>query len=192
MPSHPPEIDVDDEDVFWVRFADQTRVEHLLVVLGGFAAWFGTYAAWLDLAWGTIQYAGGETASAVAARQEANRVATVACYVWFSLAFMVGRGGPFLNTTLYPMTALVLGPWATGAAIGGRVTVSITEGSPTSGTLVVDALGMFLPGALVGLALVGGFLLVIYFVTGTGPEWGRRHLPEEWHEIELENPEEWE
>lgn len=191
MPTHPPEVDAPD-DYMWWRFENQTRLGHALVALGGVAVWVGAYALWLDAAWGTSQLMVVETAEAAAARRDAMQVATTACWLWFSLAFIVGKGGPFLNTMIYPIVLIVTGPWVAALVVYGTTPGSISGGSPFSGTFVVDVFAIFLPGILLSILLVGGFLFVIYYVTGTGPEWEEKHMPDAWHEVELENPGKWE
>ncbi|WP_225335552.1 hypothetical protein [Halomicrobium urmianum] len=191
MPAHPPEVDVPDDVFFW-RFKNQTRLGHALVALGGVAVWIAVYTYWLDATWGTPQLMIVETGEAAAARRDAMRMATTACMAWFSLTFMVGKGGPFLNTVTYPIVLIVTGPWAAALVVYGTTPGSISGGSPISARFVVDGFAMFLPGALLTIALVGGFLLVIYFVTGTGPAWEEKHMPDAWHDLELENPEKWE
>lgn len=189
VPSHPPEADVDGHDVIWLRFQSQTRFEHLVVLLGGVAVWLAVYLYWLHTP-GAGQFITADGPAAIAARQTAVTVATTACYVWFSAAFALGKGGPFLDTTIYPIVLTVLGPWVAALVTSTHLGVSMTTGSTVSATIVGDALWMFFPGAFVGTILVGGFVLTIYFVTGTGPEWAARHMPEEWFDVELEHPEE--
>ncbi|MCU4802209.1 hypothetical protein OB920_17675 [Halobacteria archaeon HArc-gm2] len=193
MPLHPPKSNAPDDAIWW-RFKNQSRVTHLLVALGGFAVWFGVYAYWLDGVAGDLHFAAAESPAAIVARQEAIRVASVACWVWFSLAFMVGKGGPFLNTIIYPVLALVFGPLVTSLAVSGSVpdTLYSSTKSAIHPIFVVDAISLLVLGMFVCLVLVGGFLVVIHFVTGTGEAWAEKHMPEAYHEIELENPEKWE
>lgn len=184
MPAQPPDVEAP-EGFFWWRFRGQTRLGHALVALGGFAVWAATYAYWLDAA-GGLWLVVAETAEAAVLRREAMQLASVACWLWFGLAVVIGRGGPFLNTAVYPLVALVLGPFGVSYAVAGQSPGSFTGGPSVSGTLLLDSIAIFLPGALLGTVLVGGFLLVSYFVTGTGPAWEEKHMPEAWHEYKAE------
>ncbi len=185
MPAHPPDVDAPDDTLWW-RFRGQSRFGHALVALGGFVVWAAAYAYWLDAAGGGLWLVVAESGEAVVLRREAMQVASAACWLWFGLAFTIGRGGPFLNTAVYPLLAIVLGPFAVSLAVAGQFPGSFTGGPPVSGTLILDSIAIFLPGALLGTALVGGFLLVSYFVTGTGPAWEEKHMPEAWHEYKAE------
>lgn len=180
----PDPLDADDQDgTLWWRFDDQTWIGHALAAFGGFAVWVGTYAFWLAVMQGGLDLLTAEGTAEIAARHEAMTVATVACYVWFSVAFMLGKGGPFLNLTIYPVVSLAFGPVVTSLVVTGWVAGSFSTGSTfASPTFVADVVTVLVPGLVVGGSLVAGFLVVIFYVTGTGPEWEDRHMPEAWHE----------
>lgn len=178
----PPETDHLDDVVLW-RFNDQTRLGHAVAALGGFALWIGTFAIWLEVLHGNVHVVVADRPAGIAARQEAMMVATVACYVWFSVAFMLGKGGPFVNLFVYPIVWSAIGPTVTALTVAGWVSGSFSTGSTfASPVFILDVVRVFLPGLLVGSALVVGFLVGIFYVTGTGSEWEQRHMPEVWHE----------
>lgn len=189
----PPTEDVPD-DVIWWRFKRQTALSHLLVVAGGFLVWGLVYLYWLDAVVQVLEFGIAESPEAVVARQQAIRSASTACWVWFSVAFMFGKGGPFLNTTIYPVIAVVFGPIATSLAVWGEVPenlYSLTD-SAVHPAYIIDGISFFLPGIIVSGVLVGGFLLASTYITGTIEEWAEKHMPDAYHEIEIENPERWE
>lgn len=83
------------------------------------------------------------------------RAASAACWLWFSLAFIVGKGGPFLNTVFYPLGALLFGPYMTALTANGRLPAEMyTAGEPTSLRFVVVGLGIFLPGFFLSLSVL--------------------------------------
>lgn len=177
------DVDVPD-GVLWWTFTDQTWVGHAVVVVIGAIVWCGTYWFWLDAVAGGAHLLFAEGAAATAARQDAMRAAGTACWLWFSLAFISGKGGPFLNTVIYPTILLVLGPYLTGFATFGRFARGdFSAERAVSVTFYADVVWIVLHGVAVVVLVIGGFLLVSTFVTGAVNEWADRHLPEEWHEV---------
>lgn len=113
------------------------------------------------------------------------RVAAIACWLWFGLAFVVGKGGPFLNTVLYPAVILVVGPWITSLAVFGTIPGSFLSGTAYVSAYSASGLSIFLPGLLLGNAVAGGYLIVLYLL-GRSSAWADEHVPEEYHEIEID------
>lgn len=181
-----PDEDVRPEGALWWTFRSQTPVGHALVVLGGLAVWMGTYALHLSVVGGSVELVAAGGPDAVAARRAGMRVASAACWLWFAIAFTVGKGGPMLDVSLYPAGALVFGPYLTALVAVGRLPPELfTTASPTSAAFVVHGLGVFVPGFTLALAFVGTFLFVIVYVTGTHEEWAERHMPEAWFRMEV-------
>ncbi|MFB6236422.1 MAG: hypothetical protein ABEH81_08470 [Halopenitus sp.] len=176
------ELEPDDQPLWWT-FRNQTVVGHALTVLAGWGVWMAVYWLHLSVVGGGVEQAAAGGPKALAARRAGIRVASAACWLWFSLAFTVGKGGPLLNVSLYPAGALVLGPYLSTLAFVGRLPPEMfTAASPTSGTFVVVGLGLFLPGFVLSLGVVGTFLGVITYVTGTQESWADRHMPDAYHE----------
>lgn len=183
IPDEKPEPDA----VLWWTFRHQTWLGHALVVLGGFAVWMSAYALHLSVVGGDVALAAAGGPDALAARQAGIRAASVACWLWFSLAFTVGKGGPLLDVTLYPTGALLFGPYLTALVVVGRLPSEMyTAAGPTSALFVADGVGIFLPGVLLSLAVLGAFLGVKTYVLGTHEAWADKHLPEPYHEYRAE------
>ena len=181
-----PETDPLD-NVTWWTFKNQTLVGHALVLLIGIAVWFGVYAYWLETVVGSFQFATLGTSEAIEGRRAAWRAATTACFLWFSLAVIVGKGGPFLNVAIYPATLCSIGPWIVALVAFGSWPRGVFTTAPRwSGTYLADAISIFLPGFLVTLVLVGGFGLFLHF-TGRSEAWTNKHMPEEYHQIEVDD-----
>ena len=181
-----PETDPLD-NVAWWTFENQTIIGHALVALIGIGVWFGVYAYWLEAVAGSFQFATIGTPEAIEARLDARRAASTACWLWFSLAVLVGKGGPFLNTVIYPLVLLMTGPWITAFVAFG----SWPQGGPTTATrwspaFIADGFSLFLPGFLLMMVVVGGFALLLY-LTGRSEAWTDKHMPEEYHQIEVDD-----
>ena len=161
--THSPETDPLD-NVTWWTFKNQTILGHALVVLVGVAVWFGVYTYWLEAVAGNLQFATLGTPEAIDGRRAARGAASTACWLWFSIAFLIGKGGPFLNTFVYPATLLIVGPWITSlTAFGSWPRGSFTTAPRWTGTYLVDAFSIFLPGFFVTVVVVGGFALLLHF-----------------------------
>lgn len=157
----PPAADVPGNALLWT-FENQTIVGHALVVLIGGAVWFGIYLFSLDAA-GSLSLATQGTSEALHARRDAVHLASIACWVWFSGAFIVGKGGPALNIVGYPIILMVTGPIVAALALfGGWPDGVLSEASVTSVTFLVDVIYMFMPGFLISLVLVGSFSLYLF------------------------------
>ena len=169
------------DDMMWWTFENQTLVGHALIVLVGVAVWFGVYVYWLDVVVGNFQFATIGGSEAIDARREAWQVATTACFLWFSLAVVAGKGGPYLNTFVYPILLLGLGPWITALlAFGSWPRGVFTTARRWSIEYLVHAFSIFVPGYFITVVIIGLFILVLY-VTGKGEEWADKHMPEQYH-----------
>lgn len=175
----------------WWTFRSQTVVGHALAVLGGFAVWCGAYVVHLSVVGGDVALAAAGGPEALVARQAGIQVATFACWLWFTLAFIVGKGGPALNITLYPIGAMLFGPPTTALTVVGRLpSETFTAAEPTSLQLVVVALGISMPGLLLSLAVLGLYFAVLAPLFGAREAWQETHMPDAWHEF-VEEIEDW-
>lgn len=185
MSTYLPDEELQPKGALWWTFKRQTPVGHLLVVLSGLGVWMGTFALHLSLVGGGIELAAAAGPEALEARQAGIPVATAACWLWFSFAIVVGKGGPMLNVTLYPTGALVFGPYLTAmAAVGHLPPEMFTTASPTSGRFIALGIGFFAPGFLLSVAFLGVFLGVKTYLTGAMDAWAAKHMPDEWHELQ--------
>lgn len=168
----------------WWTFRRQSLAGHVLTVLAGVGIWMAAYWMHLTLFGGGVEQVAAAEADARAARRAGARFASVACWLWFAVAFVLGKGGPGLNLSLYPTGALVVGPYASALAFAGRLPPeTFTTASPVSARFVAVTFGLFLPGFVLALVVVGGFFLSSVFVLGTFEAWSERHMPEAWHEL---------
>lgn len=125
-------------------------------------------------------------AAAFTARQDALRIATLACYAWFSIAFMVGKGGPLLNFWLYPVIGVFVALVAVPLALSGQLPTGMLGPGWTFADprLVWAVVSFFVPGLLFGVGVTGAFLIVLTCVFEADDEWAARHMPPEWHELQ--------
>lgn len=180
--ARPPAADVPGNILLWT-FDDQTAIGHAMVVLVGAAVWFGVYLFSLDAA-GGLSLATEGTSEAIRARRDAVQIASISCWVWFSGAFVAGKGGPALNVLVYPIILLVTGSIVVALALfGGWPDGALTAAPIPSATFLVDVIYMFMPGYVISLVLVGSFSLYLFWTDKTDA-WVAKHVPQ-YHEIEL-------
>lgn len=167
----------------WWTFRHQSRLGHAFTVLAGLGVWMAAYWLHLSIVGGGVEQAATAGADARAVRRAGGQAASVACWLWFSLATVLGKGGPGLNISLYPTGALVVGPYASALAFVGRLPPeTFTTASPVSARFVAVTFGVFAPGFVLSVVVVGGLFLTSVFVLGTFEAWSERHMPEAWHE----------
>lgn len=89
-------------------FADQSSFEHGLTVVGGVLVCAGAYFVSLGLLMGGVEVAVSEAYEATALRRQSATIAGIACFAYFSIAFIFARGGPLLSFFLLslPITYL--------------------------------------------------------------------------------------
>lgn len=182
-----PSLDDDpfDGHVAWWSFTDQTIIGHTATVLGGIGAFAAVYLLWLEMIAGDLSLLVASHPNAVTVRVNGMRAATVACYIWFSVAFMFGKGGPFRNFWLYPLLAIITGNNLLPGILFGDYLVDTfgPSGVPIlNPDFTVNVMSFFLPGLLVGVVLTLGYIAVLTFVFGSQEEWVNRHMPEEYRE----------
>lgn len=142
-------------------FADQSPVEHAFTVVGGVIVCTGVYFASLDLLMGGIELAVSEAHEATALRRRSATIAGIACFAYFSVAFIFARGGPLLSFVFYPAVFLTLGlPIITGLAFGTRPANLLTHGSFfLSSSFARDTAAMATPGIATAFLIVGCWML---------------------------------
>ena len=112
-------------------FEGQRWYHHVLLIVGGFAVWTGTYAAAMYLT-GTIELATVDSAEALAARRTAARWALAVMTGYFMLFWLRGYGGFTLSCLWYP--ALISGMipdwiYALGGTMEGRPVTTVSLSS---------------------------------------------------------------
>lgn len=155
-------------------FANQSRTEHALVVAGGGVVCLLAYVGAASLFFGLTAIDHGEPAGP---RRVASVFASLACWGFYTAAFVRGKGGPVTNVLAYPAATVAVVPFASrwiafGPDWGGlRERVGFILFRPD---LFVDAGALLLPGIVFCAAL----LTVWASLLGDDAirEWQRRHL----------------
>jgi hypothetical protein len=170
------------------RFANQSPIEHAFTVVGGGLVCVGVYFASLDLLMGGIELAVSEAYEATALRRQATTIAGIACFAYFSTAFIYARGGPLLSFIFYPAVFLTLGiPLLTSIVFGTRPENLITHGSFfLSPSFVRDTVAMATPGILTAFLIVG--LWMLWTDNETLREWAETNLTEGFKQEFIEEP----
>jgi len=161
-------------------FAGESRLGHALVIsLGVLAFWAGYFGAAVVFFGGIDALAPGTEVAG--ARRWSGVVAALACWGWFALAFVLARGGPVLNATLYPILTVGLAPLA-----GRWLAFGSAPGALRAGLL--DFSFSPLLDALLILLFGGSFfvtLLTLWASTLGEAEraaWERENLPAEFYD----------
>lgn len=143
-------------------FANQSPIEHAFTVLGGVFVCAGVYFASLDFLMGGIDLAVSEAHGATTLRRRSAAIAGIACFAYFSIAFIFARGGPLLSFIFYPATVVTFGlPIITGLVFGSRPDHLFTYGSYLySPTFTRDSIAMATPGILTAFLIVGLWMLL--------------------------------
>lgn len=168
-------------------FARQTRIEHALTFLGGVAVFAIAYLGTLELLLGGIEVAVSNDPEATALRRRAMAIGSVACWTYFTVAFVAARGGPLLNLVIYPGILVSAGPTILHYAVFNSnprrtFTNSLYVYSPT---FTRDALTIIVPGAA-ACALILAIWAFLWLEPGEGWEWAERNLTEEFKEEFIE------
>lgn len=167
-------------------FADQSPIEHAVTVVGGILVCTGVYFASLDLLLGGVDLAVAETYEATALRRRSATIAGIACFAYFSIAFIFARGGPLLSFAFYPIFTVTFGlPIATSMVFGSRPQNLFTHGSFVySPTFTRDAITMATPGILTAFLIVG--LWMLWTDNDDLKEWAETNLTEGFKEEFIE------
>lgn len=165
-------------------FAEQSRVEHAAVLLGGALACLAGYvgAAALLFGLGALDHGGPAGARRVAAV-----FASLACWGFYAAAFVRGKGGPVTDALAYPIATVAVVPFAFRWAAFGPAWDAVRD---RVGFLVfrpglfVDAAALVVPG----VAFAAGLLAVWASVLGEAAveEWQRKHLTAEFRRAFVE------
>jgi hypothetical protein len=172
--------------LFW-SFTDQTLLGHVATVVVGIGVFCANYALWSQWIVGDLSVVVASGSDASSARLVGLRIATIVSYVWFSIAFMIGKGGPLRNYWLYPLVSLLTGMYLLPLALFGRVPSDpLGTGAVTflDVEFVFAVVGVFVPGFGVGLVFGFGFLGVVTYVLDREDEWAAKHLPPEYRRFE--------
>lgn len=143
-------------------FADQSSFEHGLTVVGGVLVCAGAYFVSLGLLMGGVEVAVSEAYEATALRRQSATIAGIACFAYFSIAFIFARGGPLLSFFFYPSLSLIYGiPFATWLIFGNTPKNIHTHRSFLfSPTFVKDGVWMGTPGIFTAFLIVGLWMLL--------------------------------
>ena len=143
-------------------FVNQSPFKHGLTVVGGVLICAGVYFASLDLLMGGVEVAVSEAYEATALRRQSATIAGIACFAYFSVAFIFARGGPLLSFFVYPSVSVIYGiPFVTWLFFGATPRNIHTHGSfLISPTFVRDGIWMGTPGIVTAILIVGLWMLL--------------------------------
>ncbi|QLG61077.1 hypothetical protein [Halorarum salinum] len=192
MSQSPDELPWHRGPAFW-SFTDQTVIGHAATVVIGIGVFSAVYTLWLQLVAVDLTLLVSSHPGAASVRLAGLRAATIACYVWFSIAFMLGKGGPLRNYWLYPLVSLLTGVYLLPFALFQRVPADPLGADSVTfadAGLIVAVISVFGPGFLLGLGFTFGFIVVLTYVLETEDEWVDQHLPSEYRLFERAAPEE--
>jgi len=157
-------------------FAGQSRTEHALVLAGGALACLIGYVGATAAFFGLAALGHGEP---VGPQRVAGAFASLACWGFYALAFVRGKGGPVTNTVAYPIATVAVVPFAfrwtafgpAWDALADRVGFFLLRP-----TLFVEAAVLVVPG----LVLCAGVLTAWASLLGEEAvaAWQREHLSE--------------
>ncbi|WP_331234583.1 hypothetical protein [Natronorarus salvus] len=161
-------------------FVGQRRLDHALVIGAGVLAfWIGYFGAAVAFFGGIEALAPGTQIDG--ARRWAGVVGAMACWGAFACAFVLARGGPVLDATLYPILttglAPIVGRWLAFGPAPGELRAGVLDLSLSP---LVDALLILLFG--------GSFFvtLLTLWASALGEEeraaWERENLPAEFYD----------
>ena len=166
-------------------FAGRTRGQQMLTAFGGIIACLLGYAGATALVYGDLSILADEGV----ARRIALGGASVACWSYYAVTFIRGRGGPVLNALLFPLLTVgivptlsrgvLFGPDVTGL-LGGLFSLSLEP-------LVLVAFAV-VPG-------VGWFVMIltvwsVRIDNDQRRDWERRHLTEPFRDEFLDGADE--
>ncbi len=158
-------------------FADQSRVEHALVVAGGVLACLVGYvgAAVLLFDLGVLDHG-----SLAGPRRIATVLASLTCWGYYTVAFVRGKGGPVPDVLAYPAATMAVVPFAFRWIVFGPDWVGLRERFGfviVRPEFLVDVATFLLPG----MALCATLLTLwgSYLGEAELSAWQRRHLSAE-------------
>jgi hypothetical protein len=161
-------------------FAGESRLGHLLVVsLGVLAFWGGYFGAAIAFFGGIEALAPGTEIDG--ARRWAGAIGAMACWGAYAFAFVLARGGPVLNATLYPLLTAGLAPLAGRWLVFGPAPGELRAG-------LLDFSFSPLLDALLILLFGGSFFVTLLTLWASAlgeeerTEWERTNLPPEFYD----------
>jgi len=161
-------------------FADQSRTEHVLVLVGGALACLIAYVGAAALLFGVDSLGHGEPAGP---RRVAAVFASLACWGYYSVAFAVGRGGPVTNVAAYPLATVLALPLSFRWIVFGPVWGAVRERFAfvfLEPSMFVEAAALVLPGLVFCVGLLA------LWASRLGEEgirdWQRTHLSPEFRD----------
>lgn len=158
-------------------FANQSRLEHAGVLLGGALACLIGYVGAAVLLFGLGALDHGDPAGP---RRVASVFASLACWGFYTAAFVRGKGGPVTDVVAYPIATVTVVPFAFRWSVFGpawdavRDRIGFLVFQPE---LLVDAAALVVPG----VAFTAGLLTLWASLLGETAieEWQREHLSRE-------------
>jgi hypothetical protein len=161
-------------------FADQSRTEHALVVAGGAVACLVGYVGAAAAFFGLAALGHGEPAGP---QRVAGAFASLACWGFYALAFVRGKGGPVTDVLAYPVATVTAVPFAFRWAAFGPAWDALADRFGFflfQPALFVDAAAHVVPG----LVLCAGVLTAWASLLGEEAvaDWQREHLSEPFRE----------
>lgn len=157
-------------------FVGQSRTEHALVLAGGVLACLAGYVGAAAAFFGLAALGHGEPAGP---QRVAGVFASLACWGFYALAFVRGKGGPVTDVLAYPVATVTVVPFAfrwtafgpAWGALADRFGFFLFQPA-----LFVDAAAHLLPG----LVLCAGALTAWASLLGEEAveAWQREHLSE--------------
>lgn len=164
-------------------FAGQSRTAHALVLVGGAVACVVGYAGAAAAFFGLAALGHGEP---VAPQRVAGVFASLACWGFYAVAFIRGRGGPVTDVLAYPLATVALVPFAFRWAVFGPAWDSLADRVGfvlLRPSLFVDAAALVLPGIVLTVGVLTAWASLL------GEEdverWQREHLSEPFREAFL-------
>lgn len=165
-------------------FAGQSRGEHALVLVGGAFACLVGYAGAAAAFFGPAALGHGEP---VGPQRIAGVFGSLACWGFYSLAFVRGKGGPVTDVLAYPLATVTVVPFAFRWAVFGPAWGALADRFGFflfQPALFVDAAAHVVPG----LVLCAGILTAWASLLGEEAvaAWQREHLSEPFREAFVE------
>ncbi|GAB6879934.1 hypothetical protein JCM17823_22080 [Halorubrum gandharaense] len=136
-------------------FANQSRAEHAAVAVGGVLACLVGYVGGAVLLYDLSALDHGAPAGP---RRVATVFASLACWGYYTLAFIRGKGGPVTNVLAYPFLTVTLVPFLLRWTVFGPN----WEGARSRVGFFLPDLGMAVDAAL---AVVPGLTLCVTLIT---------------------------
>lgn len=160
-------------------FADETRRNLAVVAVGGVVAFLFGYVGSAVVFFGFDALAHGADRTPL---RVAGAFGSLACWSFYAVAFIRGRGGPVLDTVGFPLATVTLAPFAFRWLVFGPNWMGLRERIGFflfRPDLILDAASLLVPGLLFFVSVL------TVWATLLGKEeiadWQRTHLDEEFY-----------